>query len=386
MARDNLKPDKGLEAAQAAEAVSASVAARLHADAARIQTTWAARGEDVEGTMEAISDEGLRADLAKALASNGKVDAEGELLIERKSLPPVVQMMRKRLLTVVEAAIAAIPRQDSTGAQHLPSSTAAALAAGAVRGRIDWPAWTKAAKEMMGSAAAPTGSLDEMRDAFKLLRAAWLLVAAVQFASQRDSGIEKIESCLNSSARAQVAELDSEQERRHAGQLTAWLQRILGSWGDCVDEFRRASAEQRGARVVLPSVAQCVQAWEGKYHFQSTVVALLAATKAQAKQRAESTTIPQSEQRERALKNKERKEVAKERRSKGEADRKAKKQRPAREGGSPAMKFSAQQWAEIPTKFPKVCRFFLKGDCSRADCKFKHEKPADFDAWMSQSE
>jgi hypothetical protein len=396
---EKLKPDKGLDLAQAAEAVPAVVASRLHGAATQLAALWGQHRENLERTLPAIQDAKLRTDLARALVSNGKVDAEGETLINRKSLPPIVHVMRRSLIEVVKKTLEAVPAADESGEQYLAPGTALALAGDAVKGKLVWAVWLKASKEMMGKAVAKGGSFDEMLDAFRLMGAAWALVVELVFDSRREPGIEKIKSYLGSAARAQVARLSEGDAAEHANQLTRWLQRVLGSWEAAVRTFRSSSRlpTQEDPAPDFPSVSKCVDDNGNRYQFQASVVALLARMpQATAREGVRGGPGPAQQRREgkgTTLQGKARgKQQRRSSREVGaeeeERSTKKRKEEAARanvetktEGDAVTLKFSPAKWREMARKWPDVCRFYLKGDCNRESCKFKHEKPAEFEEW-----
>jgi hypothetical protein len=393
-----LKPDKGLDLAQAAEAVPAVVAERLHSAAPRLQAMWDEHREDLERALPALHEDKIRADLARALVSNGKVDAEGETLVQRKSLPPIAHVMRRALIELVKGALEAVPAADESGEQYLLASTAMALAGDAVKGKMVWATWLKASKEMMGKSVAKGGSFEEMLDAFRLMEAAWTLVVELLFDSRRDPGIGRIQSYLGPAARAQVARLSEDDAADHAAQLTKWLQRVLGSWEAAIRTFRSSSQLPglEGTGVMFPSVSKCVEDNGSRYQFQASVVALLARMpKAPSREGTRGWQAP-AQQRRGAKRTAQKQAGEKSQRRQGrdgekegeERETKRRKEDGARpqveskkEGDATSLKFSPAKWREMSQKWPEVCRFFLKGSCTRENCKFKHEKPADFEAW-----
>ncbi|KAL3913603.1 MAG: hypothetical protein SGPRY_007926 [Prymnesium sp.] len=82
------------------------------------------------------SDARARFDLARAMGSNGRVDAPGEKQPKRASLPVPVREMNAELVGRVQHEILKVPSADEAGQMYLNPTTARKLAAAAVAGQL----------------------------------------------------------------------------------------------------------------------------------------------------------------------------------------------------------------------------------------------------------
>lgn len=114
-------------------AFSSDVAARIHTRASLVRFQ---PGGDVGDGLRAVP-ASLRDDLARAMGSNGRIDAAGEVGRERTTLPLVVKHVRAALLDQVQAALMAVPSEDESGTQYMPPSIALKLASAAVAGQFN---------------------------------------------------------------------------------------------------------------------------------------------------------------------------------------------------------------------------------------------------------
>ncbi|KAL3931644.1 MAG: hypothetical protein SGPRY_001038 [Prymnesium sp.] len=115
-------------------AVSADLAERLH-EAARAGQLQFALGGDVGAGIRMVP-EHLQADLARAVGSNGRVDAAGECIADRVSLPGPVRCMCSTLVSQVQRAVRDLPAEDEAGLRNNSSEVTRRLAAAAVTGRF----------------------------------------------------------------------------------------------------------------------------------------------------------------------------------------------------------------------------------------------------------
>lgn len=124
-----LKPAEGISADRRAAAVQPGTAEALHAADARItQATGSGRALLDVTALIGESSESLRAELRRALISNGAVDNQGETKLERRALPPSVAKASRMLLTEVALQLEAVLRADRTGRLSMRFSAAEELA------------------------------------------------------------------------------------------------------------------------------------------------------------------------------------------------------------------------------------------------------------------
>lgn len=115
---------KPLSAEHLPRAFSSDVAARLHSRSASVRFQ---PGDDVGDGLRAAP-ASLRDDLARAIGSNGRIDAAGEVGRERATIPLLVKHMRAAFLDQVQSALMAVPSEDESGTQYMPPSIALKLA------------------------------------------------------------------------------------------------------------------------------------------------------------------------------------------------------------------------------------------------------------------
>ncbi|KAL3922658.1 MAG: hypothetical protein SGPRY_004480 [Prymnesium sp.] len=164
--------------------------------------------------------------LARAVGSNARVDAAGERATVRTSLPGVVKRICVALVSAVQKTHTRIPTRDDVGLKHLALDAARKLAAAAVVGKLSLPDFSKEARGILGHGghgAPAKGSLEELRAAWRLMRAALLAVASPLYGqSEFDDG------CSGSAMR------------------------VMESWENACVEFRQAGA-------ATPELSRCIQ-------------------------------------------------------------------------------------------------------------------------------
>ena len=127
---DSLSGAAALSSEQQLGAVTADVAERLHRQAAAIASVDA---RDVDAGIR-MAPETLRDDLARAVGSNGRVDAAGERSQSRTSLPYMVKRLGASLTDSVQQSLLDLPASDESGLQYINPPAARKLAASAVTG------------------------------------------------------------------------------------------------------------------------------------------------------------------------------------------------------------------------------------------------------------
>ena len=338
------KPAEPLSAAARVCAVSADVAMRLHSNHAALLLPEAG----CDGISTAPSR--LRADLARAIRSNGKVDAAGEVALSRKSIPARAHVWRSQCEQKVEAAIEATARADLSGQAAFGPGTAAELAQQTLRGDIVIDTFESAGVKAFAHLGLKAGTEEALGRAVDVLEAA--LSALFEFLGDAE-------------ARAALAAVKHGLQPGGVGAVIAiakrklWVNKVFATHAAGLTRWRRAGAEP-------PSLAASVEACQAGLNFD--VYAQLLAQQAERPPRkaaAEGGVLPK----ERGGR-------------KGAGDRKA--------GGAdhavyaavpsiPAGKFNDASKA-LAAAHPAVCRVYLltKKGCFRGDkCKFKHEAPKD---------
>ncbi|KAL3902261.1 MAG: hypothetical protein SGPRY_012138 [Prymnesium sp.] len=164
-------------------AVSADVAERLH-EAARAGQLQFSLGGDVGAGMRIVP-EHLREDLARAVGSNGRVDAAGECLADRASLPGPVRCMCSTLVSQVQRALRDLPAGDEAGLRSVSSEVTRKLAAAAVVGRFRVREYIRESRSILEAAAPTANSLEELQEAWAMMRVALQAVRAAIFDVRR---------------------------------------------------------------------------------------------------------------------------------------------------------------------------------------------------------
>lgn len=238
--KDGLSGAAALSAEQQLGAVGPDVAERLHRHAAAIQLS--ASGDVGAGVR--MAPEFLREDLIRAVGSNGRVDATGERSQFRTTLPATVKRMGAALADSVQQCLMELPASDESGLQYINPPAARKLATAVVTGQIRVAEFVKETRHLMGAAAPAKESLDELREAWRLMRAG-LLAAMVPLSIMEatDAGLARVDAKIGATAASTNV---------GAKFLEAWLRRVADSWETQCVRFRQLG----GAR---PSLLACVQ-------------------------------------------------------------------------------------------------------------------------------
>jgi len=226
------------------------VVERLHAGSGLL--TFAS-GDDVGAGIRSAP-EHLRLDLARAVGSNGRVDAAGERASSQNSMPSVVARMTRALVLEVKEALKRQPNADEAGFQHLYDKPARKLAEAAVCGQFSLQDYAREVAVVKGSRAPKSGSMAELKAAWRYLRVALAATASPLYNMQTtDVGLCSIDNRLGSTAESLGLEV--------AG-VQGWLRRVLDTWSCTVAEFRQGGLE-------VPSLAACVQLHETNFQFRA---------------------------------------------------------------------------------------------------------------------
>lgn len=191
--RELLSGAAALSSEQQLGAVGPDVAERLHRQAAAIPVAVA---DDV-GAGIRMAPESLRDDLARAVESNGRVDAAGERRSKvRTTSPAAVKRLGAALTDSVQQSLLELPASDESGLQYVNPPAARKLAAAAVTGQVQVAELVKEARQLLGPAAPARGSLDELREAWRIMRTA-ILTAMLPLGlavSATDAGLSRLDA------------------------------------------------------------------------------------------------------------------------------------------------------------------------------------------------
>ncbi|KAL3904410.1 MAG: hypothetical protein SGPRY_011294 [Prymnesium sp.] len=215
-------------------AVASDVVARLHEAEMRVPPQVEFRqGDDVGAGVRMVPDQ-IRADLARAIGSNGRVDAAGEQCYTRTSIPrSTSQRTAAALAESVQIALRAVTAGDESGLQYLSPAAAFSfrLAQSALAGEFKVTEFAREMKLALNVASKGMCALDELRETWRLIKSALLAMGMVLYGmSHCDEGIMQVDARINATA----ASL-----RLEAGDLRTWLCRVLDLWGLRVRQFRQ---------------------------------------------------------------------------------------------------------------------------------------------------
>lgn len=370
---------KPLPAGEVPGAVTSDVAARLHARACELSFN---RGDEV-GAGIRWAPASLRADLARAVGSNAKVNASGESGRERTTLPVIVKSMCDALVDQVQAALMALSAEDESGSQYLSPGAARRLAAEAVLGRYKVLDYVREARAMMGRSAPREGSIAELRGGWRLLRCALMAASEPLFGMPyNEAGVGKLEARVYASGGTLVLDARS---------LQQMLRRVFDSWELRCRDFRSGGA-------AWPSFMSCTEEHGNFFATKAAAASLRAELQAAGSSGGRVGDVAKGGSGEKRSPGVSAGDGAK------EAER---KRRELPEGGPPqtsAKSFRKDEdplmaggypcaWPEKPklepgafekfcaavrTECPDTCRFFLIGKCRKADCAKSHKVPAAF--------
>lgn len=379
-----------LSASQQPGSVSMEVAYRLHGAAAQLRFE---EGGDV-GAGLAAAPEHVRDDLARALASNMRVDAAGERSANRNSLPAVVRRMCAALVASVQDALIEVVERDQSATQYLAPEAARTHALAAVTGKLSLPEYITRARTVLGSQAPAKGSISELKAAWRLMKVAFLAVGRPLFGiDPMDASVMKIDDMLDT---------DSVGVRLEAPVLTEWLTRVMDHWEMQCLRFRQI----KGPR---PSLRAAIQKFEQFVGLREAAAALLQASSSQQQKSSQykgetrSTRSGKRQYDEGATTKTER--TGRGRNGGGEDGEAGKEQttgkRPKgaqQQGGGGQTRQTDNQKSAWPGK-PRmaddvfsaykeemkaansnICMHFVVGTCRREGCKFQHEVPTNFES------
>ena len=375
------KPAEGISADKRAAAVLPGTAQSLHAHESRIQQATA-DGKKMADVTALISDgpAQLRDELRRALASNGSVDNQGEVELERRALPPSATKAGRMLGGAVALTLEAVPKADVTGQLSMTYAAAEELARKVVEGRGTWDVFDQAA------AAMRPGGKQKGADDRQRLQETWSLVKPAYSALQSalavdDPGIAKMD------ARLQAAE---SQSRLSPEELSRWAGKVLSTMVGNMAKFRLGLCGVSRLDDALPE-------HESSYTFDAH---------ARAFEQRRKADLDRRDQDRRRREEGGRYGKGTKGKGKGKEDKGGKRGGPtdySAEPPPPKPKGSPSGWPEkkvtIPdskfgslkaaalAKYKDTCAIWLIGKCTNDRCSRKHEpRPTDFEQFLSDNE
>lgn len=186
----------------------------------------------------------IRADLVRAIGTNGRVDAAGEQCYTRTSIPRSIQRMAAALAEHIQVALRADTAGDESGLQYLSPPAAFKLAQSALVGEFKVREFAREMRLALNVAGRGMSALDELREAWRLVKSALLAVSMPLYGmSHCDEGVMQVDARINATA----ASL-----RLERGDMRTWLCRVLDAWGLRVRKFRQVDGE-------WPVFAECTR-------------------------------------------------------------------------------------------------------------------------------
>ena len=328
----------------------------------------------------------LRLDLARALGSNGRVDAPGEKQPKLASLPVPVRELHAALVGRVQHELLKVPSADEAGLMYLTPTTARKLAVAAVAGQLRLVDFKSASRLLLGQAAPEKDSLDELRETWALVRVALMATGEEIYGmTSSDPGVMRVEAKMHATAKSL---------RISAADLERWLKRVLESWELLCHDFRLLDNP-------MPKFKDCTDTHDSFISNQSAMASLAMRMKGEILQELKKTTgsaRPDKFQKKPVAgdggKPKNPSHALLQHGGEGVdssaagAGRPGNKTRKRKEGPSawpdmPMMKkegYTAFR-KEVSGTVPESCVFFLASRCSKgSDCPRSHDVPDGYDA------
>ena len=394
------KPAEGLTGAKQAGAISPDVCERL----------WERRAEHEQAIVRAThkrlpekpsaadvigeTPETIRLDIQKAQTCNGLSDGPGETSQYRRSLPPFAHGQRRKTSREVEAALKAVTLADTTGQVSLDVDAVATIAASTLEGSVTFADFTKLANTALGSGAAQKGSAAANIEAWSFFLPAMTTVLRGIGAPQKEiAALNKIGNVVTSPPGiARLSPYD----------VADWIERILRSWKASVRDFRLHEGS-------FPSLHQAIEDHHDNFTFKSLKSSI---------QGQGSSAAHASQPATKSLGQKQ--QTAGVKHSSGHGsntpDPKRQKVKHTRSGppttnqglGGPPNQGTGNQsgpsrpskslWPErthkisdakfleirdaAKAKWPDTCVYCLIAKCGKDPCPLKHDRPADFEAFL----
>ena len=404
------KPDPPMPYAEAVRALAAAPAARLHVQRAAVEAAFADPLQDPAIAMRAVTDSALRDDLARAMSSNGKVCAPGELSLSKRHQSPVLHALRQRMIAHVAASVRACAGTDTSCEMYMSKPASIPLAEAAMAGVFKWSTFNAASKAMRKSAASKAGTVFEIAQTFELMEAAWAATMETIYGVTNDSGLRQLRQCLGSTAQTQSARLPAEQQVEHAKDLLAWLERVTDAFEATVQAFREGSSVRPDPTASLATLSQMYANLAGMSAMAPRMAKWFPqAPKQQQQQQLQSQRYQPAGDRKppaggpgaqgSAAAKKRKQEANKKRRQKtkkaaaaaGSDEEEAEEEEAEPEGKAGLWtskpKMVGDQWpkclAAFKEKWPDACSYHHLNSCkwSASKCRLSHAKVAGFDNW-----
>ena len=174
------KPAEGLTGAKQAGAIGPDACQRLYKHKAQHEAALSRAQAKAPGGKVLAADvigetpATIRSDIQKAAMSNSLIDAPGETVQQRRSLPPFAHGQRRTTAREIEASLKAVALADSTGQVSIDTDAVAAIAATTLEGSVSFADYLKLANTALGTGAAPKGSATANIEAWSFFQPAML--------------------------------------------------------------------------------------------------------------------------------------------------------------------------------------------------------------------
>ena len=359
------KPLDALSAEKQTSAVASAVAVRLHDAEPRLNPDGSgALARDAARCIgEAPS--ALRADLQRAAMSNGHVDAQGELRITHRTLPPFAHALRGRVVKLVANALKEVPKADATQRATLGSADATKLAEATATATATYSLFAGVAKTMLGDGASADKSMEAVSEAWSLMQPA--LTTMCHAVGIEHGYVRTIGNRLT--APAALRQVPS-------GALVGWLDRVLNHFQQQVIEFREGDS-------TAPSLQA---AYEAREEYWRTQVTLALQSNGDGGRRPPRERGRYTQEEKKAWKQQQQQQQQSQwqPQQQGKGGKGDKGGKGGKGDGQPPGRASAAAWAEKRTNipepafsalrselgkvFPGYCSMYLVATCSQPNC------------------
>ena len=379
------KPAEGLTGSKQAAAVSPAVALRLyegtvHYESVRAPIVAKKPNATCGEVMNAIGDEPshLRADLSRAMCSNGLVDAAGITTNEGRSFPPYAHAMRRQMLREVEGAIADVADADTTGEISIDADDVASLAAKVAEASDTLEDFDKAARKALGHGAAKTDTYQGVADAWAWNAPALRAMLTANAAPQREfAAISHISAVINAPPGL---------SRLAPTELKDWVEKVKREVKSMTRTFRMHEGPP-------PSWHTALEIRNSNFQYKALKGAL-----SKPAEQGSSSGADSSQKKQKGGGKEKAKPAAGGGKGKGGG---GDKPRAAQDKNAASAQVSMSAWKErtaslsdakfkeikdaAAKEFADVCTFYLVAKCSRGkECRRSHDRPAGFEDFLSK--
>ena len=329
----------------------------------------------------------LRADMQRGMTSNSRVDDPGETEPTRRSHHPHVHLARRTLHREIEAAIRAVAASDTTQEVVIDPDVVSKLSASTAEASITFAEFSAAGRTALGKAASRPHTPAALVEGWSWMHPALLALLKGIGAERADiQALDEISNRINAPPGLQA--------RLPPDELTDYIEKILRLWKQMMREFR--TEDERVTK--LPSIKACMTQLEPNLQYKTLKAALTAPD-----QHAQPPARPADRgKRDRPEPHHAQQPAARQPRAPTPPPAKGgqgTQQQPRTSAASPTPS-GATAWKErkqvLPDakfnevrqaaakRWPATCAYYLVAKCSRADCSFKHERPMDFENFLTE--